>query len=300
MEHARARPFGVRAMMATARGGQWTPTRRRWAAGGTFRREFAESRHRRRQRRGRTRGRSRTRRQLARVSSHFPRATRRAASIDVGALPLAPDEKYIAERTGVPIPFLPVCRNEERKLFADLVITLVGMGSSASTIDYDAMALRWMERVDGKKIFPKLPVYLRDYHKRFEQNQRAKDAVRNAKPGIDRLKELFAESHVDPLPDEMASPMQDAQDDARREGGIVMVGGHPIGGGEPIERVGEKRKRSKDKAQRKKRVDGICTLCLTDDPEDHERAEKCPGRLYNGICRTLVTQYTTAVRCGQI
>ena len=102
MEHARARPFGVRAMMATARGGQWTPTRRRWAAGGTFRREFAESRHRRRQRRGRTRGRSRTRRQLARVSSHFPRATRRAASIDVGALPLAPDEKYIAERTGVP------------------------------------------------------------------------------------------------------------------------------------------------------------------------------------------------------
>lgn len=83
-------------MMATAHGGQWTPTRRRWAA-----------------------------------------------SIDVGALPLSPDEKDIAERTSVPIPFLPVCRIEERKLFADLVITLVGMGPSASTIDYDALNCHW-------------------------------------------------------------------------------------------------------------------------------------------------------------
>ena len=37
---------------------------------------------------------------------------------------------YIAERTSVPIPFLPVCRIEERKLFADLVITLVDTVSS--------------------------------------------------------------------------------------------------------------------------------------------------------------------------
>ena len=47
--------------------------------------------------------------------------------------------------------------------------------------------------------------------------------------GIHRLKDLFALSHVETRLDEMAPPMQDAQeDDARREDDMVMVGEHPI------------------------------------------------------------------------
>ena len=52
------------------------------------------------------------------------------------------------------------------------------------------MAIRWCNHVNGTTIFPKLPVYLRSYHKIWERNWRVKDATNNAKNGLAKLDEL--------------------------------------------------------------------------------------------------------------
>ena len=56
----------------------------------------------------------------------------------------------------------------------------------------NAMAIVWCDHVDGKEIFPKLPVYLRAYHKIWERNVRVRDAVRRAERGHDALRVLNA------------------------------------------------------------------------------------------------------------
>ena len=52
------------------------------------------------------------------------------------------------------------------------------------------MAIEWCKHVDGAAIFPKLPAYLRTYHTKWQRNQRVRDAVAQAAPGEQRLKEL--------------------------------------------------------------------------------------------------------------
>jgi hypothetical protein len=49
---------------------------------------------------------------------------------------------------------------------------------AAGGFDADAMALLWCEYVDGVTIFPKLPVYLREYYGIYLKNGRVKDAVK--------------------------------------------------------------------------------------------------------------------------
>jgi hypothetical protein len=58
--------------------------------------------------------------------------------------------------------------------------------------DTKAMAILWMDHVDGVTIFPKLPVYSHEYYKHWQRNQqRIQDAVRNhMKSESDLLDEL--------------------------------------------------------------------------------------------------------------
>ena len=94
------------------------------------------------------------------------------------------DKKYISNRMGVAAPFLPVYGESESKLFCRLILQMAGK------FDENRMANEWCNHVDGNKIFPKLPVYLRSYHKTWERNQRVKYAVENAKDEITKLQEL--------------------------------------------------------------------------------------------------------------
>jgi hypothetical protein len=59
---------------------------------------------------------------------------------------------------GIPAPFLPVHGEEECVLFDRLVRT------SRSDLKFEKMAIEWCALVDGIKVFPKLPVYLRTHH----------------------------------------------------------------------------------------------------------------------------------------
>ena len=92
-----------------------------------------------------------------------------------------PDMVYICNRMDIPAPFLPVDTDDEKKLFRTLVAKQSGV------TDFEQMALTWCEKVDGVKIFSKLPVYLRTYSQKVQRIDRIKDAVRSAKKGQDFL-----------------------------------------------------------------------------------------------------------------
>ena len=99
---------------------------------------------------------------------------------------LTADQRYLCKSMGTKLPFLPVHGEAECKLFSQLLLVL------SSPLNYDQMALKWCEFVDGVTIFPKLPVYLRTYHSTWQRNQRIKDALAKASTGIARLKALNA------------------------------------------------------------------------------------------------------------
>jgi hypothetical protein len=80
-----------------------------------------------------------------------------------------------------------VLRKEEKQLFVDLIL------KTTAGFDADAMALLWRDYVDGVTIFPKLPVYLREYHGLYLKNGRVKDAVKAMKSDVELLDALNKE-----------------------------------------------------------------------------------------------------------
>ena len=68
--------------------------------------------------------------------------------------------RFICSAMNIPIPFLPVDGTDEYKLFLYLML------NKLSHFDASVMALKWMEHVDGKTIFPKIPAQLRQYHRK--------------------------------------------------------------------------------------------------------------------------------------
>jgi 3'-5' exonuclease len=92
------------------------------------------------------------------------------------------DKLFLCKSNGVPVPFLPVCRAAEYKLFTRLMLA-----PSTTKFDADHFALRWIESVDGVEIFPKHPHHLRNYHKRWERNRRVHQAVAGMKPELEAL-----------------------------------------------------------------------------------------------------------------
>ena len=91
-----------------------------------------------------------------------------------------------------PAPLLPVHGEAECKLFEKKLRV-------QASPDFDQMAIEWCKDVDGIDIFPKLPVYLRTYHKQWERNNRVRDAVKKAKSGIDALAAINAATLTDLL-----------------------------------------------------------------------------------------------------
>jgi len=112
-----------------------------------------------------------------------------AAALDAIELPpashdqpyrLTTDQRYLCKTMGTKLPLLPVHGEAECKLFERLVLTM-------PTLDFDAMAIAWCNEVDGRTIFPKLPVYLRTHHTAWLRNQRVRDAVEKASTGEAKL-----------------------------------------------------------------------------------------------------------------
>jgi hypothetical protein len=92
---------------------------------------------------------------------------------------------------GVPLPFLPVHSEDKAKLFVCLVLVING------ALNTDCMALECYKFVDGKTIFPKLPVYLPAYLDGYLCNMRVQYAVSGTDGNIELLEllELLEQLH---------------------------------------------------------------------------------------------------------
>lgn len=94
-----------------------------------------------------------------------------------------PDLKFLSQKMGIPLPVLPLTGSkDENKLFADLL--------RQGPFDAEKMAREWCRHVDGSKIFPTLPVYLRTHHESYLRTRRAQDASKNMEREVRALAEL--------------------------------------------------------------------------------------------------------------
>jgi hypothetical protein len=103
------------------------------------------------------------------------------------------DMKFLCRSMGVEIPFLPVCRPKEIKLFSNIMLDVV------NKFDSEKMALLWVDHVDGREIFPKLPVQLRKYHKKWDVNRR----IKTGQEAMKKQNELLMKELSERVPSEL-------------------------------------------------------------------------------------------------
>ena len=193
---------------------------------------------------------------------------------------LTEELQYMCSAMGTKLPFLPVSGHKEHLTFAKFILDM------PYPFDYEQMAIEWCKHVDGIQVWPKLPVYLRTYHKQFQRNQRVKDAVSKAKTGAEKLKMLNKETSSG-LSAATASArlplaMPQAPSVARRDDTLVSVAGSVVGGA-PVT-IPVKRKNGDRSVDKKKRGKRRCKSCLGAGVSD-EQALLCPGRTGRGSCR---------------
>ena len=150
------------------------------------------------------------------------------------------------------------------------------------------MALDWCNHVDGKNIWPTLPVYLRVYHSKWQKGHQAKDALRHAKSAVEALNGLIQLSNRriaadmqsrNPQSTGAAIPITQAEDivpPTTNSHGPMVVDLHTIGGAptpSSAERASRIGKRGRDKKRRKARH---CVFC---------RRRRCPGTSNRKRCR---------------
>lgn len=192
---------------------------------------------------------------------------------------LCEELRYLCSAMGTKLPLLPVSGKTEQQTFAALI------HDAAYPFDYEQMAIDWCEKVDGIHVWPKLPVYLRTYHRRFLRNQRVKDAVIKAKKQAADLKTLNQQTSQGLVSDTLSASLPDAMPQAsasaRRVEQIVCVGGSTVGGA-PVTILAKRKtgERSGDKQKRKERR---CKECMSRGRSD-EQARTCRGRASGGSC----------------
>lgn len=184
---------------------------------------------------------------------------------------------------------LPFTTEEENKLYATLILD-----PNFPKNDEDA-AIKWCEYVDGIKIFPKLPVHIRNHRERFERGQRIRRgrAEATAGPGNAMLRQLntaLASSQLSTV--QNPAPFSDPKPQALREEEYTTVGGMGVGNipvTAPAAKV-DKRKGRKDKKKRAGRTCKKCrrNRCLA--------SEYCPGRASTGTCQFYIQVSENPVR----
>lgn len=176
---------------------------------------------------------------------------------------LTSDQKFLCQEMNIDLPFLPFTSVEEYRAYNEFVVD--GM-----PLDEEQAAVEWCSRVDGVNIYPKLPVHIRTYRERWERNQRVRDAVKRAKTGSEKLKEL--NSVLTPRFEEQvnvtqqvaipAQPLPPLTNTAQTTEPYVITARTSIGD-LPIHTANESvaRKRGKDRMKRSGRRCSVCVKC---------------------------------------
>ena len=91
------------------------------------------------------------------------------------------DLKFLSDRTGCTVAALPWSTSEEKKLFPKLLLEAkqsLGKRNAETEDTFIQMSLLILEKVDGKKITPKLPACNRTYYNKHKFNKRVRDATK--------------------------------------------------------------------------------------------------------------------------
>ena len=186
---------------------------------------------------------------------------------------LSEDQKYLCKVMGTKLPLLPVVGAEECQLFSKLVLEMRDRAS-----DMEAMSIEWCKYVNGVTVFPKLPVYLRTYHAKWQKHQRVRDAVRAAAQGAAKLKELN-EQMVSSTPAVLLPPGMPQTPAGMEPEDAAIVAGIAIGG-VPVRQNGEKRRKGRgpDKQQRAPNKCRRCLELFMPQCQALDKAQQCPGR----------------------
>jgi len=222
---------------------------------------------------------------------------------------LTPDQQYMCTQTRSWLPFLPLNGKAEFQLFQKL-------RSNQGSFDAEEMAIKWCEHVDGVSIFPKLPVYLRTHHDKWERNQRIQVAVQGHASQQAALDTVNAQTEATMHDaDEEAAVMLDADDGAAADQGSAnglgalhpplsqplaqhppmpvpmgpapllpyVVAGLSMGiSNPPVQTSALKRPggRPKGSANKKARLAPTCKKC-------HKKWPACPGGTPRGVCGSV-------------
>jgi hypothetical protein len=99
---------------------------------------------------------------------------------------LSQDLEFLKASTASPAPYLPFTTVEEKKQWAKYV-------NSQTKVDIDRAAIHWNRKVvDGVKLMPKLKCHIREYIKRWDRSQRAKQSFDRSSVGRESLRRLNA------------------------------------------------------------------------------------------------------------
>eukprot|EP00327_Prymnesium_parvum_P004827 CAMPEP_0182849642 /NCGR_PEP_ID=MMETSP0006_2-20121128/29670_1 /TAXON_ID=97485 /ORGANISM="Prymnesium parvum, Strain Texoma1" /LENGTH=660 /DNA_ID=CAMNT_0024980195 /DNA_START=173 /DNA_END=2153 /DNA_ORIENTATION=- len=115
---------------------------------------------------------------------------------------LTSDLRFMCSRLGTPLPFLPVATTGERQLFSHLIAEYTRTQASprfeeGACFDSHAMALRFTMMSDGITIFPKLPVYLRQYHTKWLYSRNSSSATSRVQVSLDELRASLRSDSLD-------------------------------------------------------------------------------------------------------
>ena len=202
-----------------------------------------------------------------------------------GPFKLSRDQQYLARKTGVPIPFLPVTSPAEIAVFKTLVEPL-----ERGKIDWEQIALQWVDHVDLEKdIFPKLPVHLRKYVKKHTRNTNCAAAAEKNKESTKAVYDHLDESNLRVLEETSTGDDNFVQQEQQRahiaqihapelsgENSTCFVGTFSAGQSFPNVLKRGDGKRSKDKKNRKKPT---CQLCTKYGGKGWQDRSKCKGNV---------------------
>ena len=157
----------------------------------------------------------------------------------------------LANGQGAAVQFLPVTTPEEKHLFAQLIHD--GHGSSARDPHCKSMALRWVHHVNGKLIFPKLPVQLRKHKKAWESSETIKRALKEAHRDREAVKRVLGEVQPEAVHVEVAHAMPGLAVPAAATDGLP----HTVVANTAVPAL-----RPSEVNEEKKRRGPVCTVCL--------------------------------------
>lgn len=203
------------------------------------------------------------------------------------------DRKFMSEMTGK-IPFLPVATDEERALYRSLVDQHIS--TAGQKPDFNRFAQTWDTKVDGVKIFRKLPCHLEEHHKDYLVQIRCRNERRQeASEGrtTSDLLTIAEETGPEPVPYTEPERNIDTNDAAAMHIPVIALGTHS----EPRAKTSTLDPAFKHApATSKGKKPRTCSTCRAHGK--HDDALLCRGRGGHNLCPINAAKGTPAQSPG--